>query len=293
MTTETGALGLDIAGPASLAGVRVRPRATPTIGRWSELIRRRQHADDGADGCPARATCASSRSASTASDTRRGPARRRGRRLASMAAARLVARDRGRATAAATCDTGSRRPCVAARARRAACMGWIERAGRRGRAASRPGRRRASSTTWLERDASPRRSSCSERSRLSTDRPLLPRCAASSRPRSSSRGALPDGLEIRPVEAGPAPGDLRRRDRGVPGPLGPVASGPRATSRLTFAAPELDTGLWRRRLGRRPGRGRRDELDLAGGERRLGVQRGWLDHVSVRRPWRRRGLARA
>jgi len=25
----------------------------------------------------------------------------------------------------------------------------------------------------------------------------------------------------------------------------------------------------------------------------LGVQRGWLDHVSVRRPWRRRGLASA
>jgi ribosomal protein S18 acetylase RimI-like enzyme len=25
----------------------------------------------------------------------------------------------------------------------------------------------------------------------------------------------------------------------------------------------------------------------------LGVRRGWLDHVSVRRPWRRRGLASA
>ena len=24
-----------------------------------------------------------------------------------------------------------------------------------------------------------------------------------------------------------------------------------------------------------------------------GIQRGWLEHVSVRRPWRRRGLARA
>jgi ribosomal protein S18 acetylase RimI-like enzyme len=26
---------------------------------------------------------------------------------------------------------------------------------------------------------------------------------------------------------------------------------------------------------------------------RLGVRRGWLEHVSVRRPWRRRGLAAA
>ena len=26
---------------------------------------------------------------------------------------------------------------------------------------------------------------------------------------------------------------------------------------------------------------------------RLGVKRGWLEHISVRRPWRRRGLARA
>ena len=26
---------------------------------------------------------------------------------------------------------------------------------------------------------------------------------------------------------------------------------------------------------------------------KMGVSRGWLDHVSVRRPWRRRGLASA
>ncbi|MEO5884797.1 MAG: GNAT family N-acetyltransferase, partial [Candidatus Limnocylindrales bacterium] len=27
--------------------------------------------------------------------------------------------------------------------------------------------------------------------------------------------------------------------------------------------------------------------------RELGVARGWLEHISVRRPWRRRGLGRA
>ena len=48
------------------------------------------------------------------------------------------------------------------------------------------------------------------------------------------------------------------------------------------------------RLGRRPGRGRR-----AGSHRRgrrtteYGYQRGWLDSVFVRRPWRSRGLAKA
>jgi mycothiol synthase len=60
-----------------------------------------------------------------------------------------------------------------------------------------------------------------------------------------------------------------------------------------FAAPELDTTLWR--VGW-------DGDDVAGSvmtfvypdeNERLGIQRGWLHHVSVRGPWRRRGLAAA
>ena len=37
----------------------------------------------------------------------------------------------------------------------------------------------------------------------------------------------------------------------------------------------------------------RPDLGLARGERDAGVDRGWLEHISVRRPWRRRGLGRA
>jgi mycothiol synthase len=60
-----------------------------------------------------------------------------------------------------------------------------------------------------------------------------------------------------------------------------------------FAAPYLDTSLWRVAW----------EGDRVAGSvmtsiwptenERLGVRRAWLDHISVRRPWRRRGLARA
>jgi len=60
-----------------------------------------------------------------------------------------------------------------------------------------------------------------------------------------------------------------------------------------FAAPYLDTALWR--VGW--------EGDHVAGSvmaaiwptenERLNVRRAWLEHISVRRPWRRRGLARA
>ena len=58
----------------------------------------------------------------------------------------------------------------------------------------------------------------------------------------------------------------------------------------TFARPELDTDLWVVAW---------DGDQIAGvvqnwiwpeENERLGVKRGWLEHISVRRPWRRRGL---
>jgi len=103
---------------------------------------------------------------------------------------------------------------------------------------------------------------------------------------------LPDGLEVRPVE----PVDHRRiwdadveafRDHWDPGERTD------ADFEGWFASPELDTGLWR---------GAWDGDGVAGSvmnfiypaeNETLGQQRGWLDHVSVRRPWRRRGLASA
>ncbi len=66
-----------------------------------------------------------------------------------------------------------------------------------------------------------------------------------------------------------------------------------STSCATFARPELDTDLWVVAW---------DGDEIAGvvqnwiwpeENERLGVKRGWLEHISVRRPWRRRGLARA
>jgi ribosomal protein S18 acetylase RimI-like enzyme len=62
---------------------------------------------------------------------------------------------------------------------------------------------------------------------------------------------------------------------------------------ITFGRTELDTGLW---VVAWDG----DEIAgvvqtwIWGAENAiLGVRRGWLEHISVRRPWRRRGLARA
>ena len=60
-----------------------------------------------------------------------------------------------------------------------------------------------------------------------------------------------------------------------------------------FARPDLDTALWSVAW---------DGGEVAGSvltfvwkseNEVLGVQRGWLEHISVRRPWRRRGVARA
>ncbi len=63
--------------------------------------------------------------------------------------------------------------------------------------------------------------------------------------------------------------------------------------RTMFAPAELDTGLWAVAW---------DGDEIAGvvqawiwseENAKLGVKRGWLERISVRRPWRRRGLARA
>jgi ribosomal protein S18 acetylase RimI-like enzyme len=60
-----------------------------------------------------------------------------------------------------------------------------------------------------------------------------------------------------------------------------------------FSMPELDTSMWQVAW---------DDDEVAGvvqawiwpsENEKLGVARGWLEKISVRRPWRRRGLARA
>jgi mycothiol synthase len=103
---------------------------------------------------------------------------------------------------------------------------------------------------------------------------------------------LPDGLEVRPV----VEADHRRIwDADTEAFRDHWNAGERTDADFEgwFASPELDTSLWRVAW---------DGSEVAGAvmgfiypaeNEALGVQRGWLEHVSVRRPWRRRGLASA
>ena len=104
--------------------------------------------------------------------------------------------------------------------------------------------------------------------------------------------ALPAGLDVRPV----APADHRRiweadmeAFRDHPGRAEPTE----ADFERWFAIPEIDPGLWQVAW---------DGDEVAGAvmpfvyhedNEQLGLSRGWLEHISVRRPWRRRGLASA
>jgi mycothiol synthase len=103
---------------------------------------------------------------------------------------------------------------------------------------------------------------------------------------------LPEGIELRPVTA-----DQHRAifDAEREAFLDHWAAREQTEEdfRLTFGRDELDTDLWVVAW---------DGDEVAGvvqnwiwGEEntQLGVARGWLEHISVRRPWRRRGLARA
>jgi mycothiol synthase len=103
---------------------------------------------------------------------------------------------------------------------------------------------------------------------------------------------LPAGVDIRPVR----PRDHRQiwdADAEAFRDLWKAAVRTEQDFTGWFASPELDTTLWR--VGW-------DGHEVAGSvmtfvypdeNERLGVQRGWLHHVSVRQPWRRRGLAAA
>jgi mycothiol synthase len=103
---------------------------------------------------------------------------------------------------------------------------------------------------------------------------------------------LPDCLEVRPVD----PTDHRRIwDADEEAFRDHWNAGERTDADFEgwFASPELDTSLWRVAW---------DGDTIAGSvmnsifpveNETLGQRRGWLEHVSVRRPWRRRGLAAA
>lgn len=103
---------------------------------------------------------------------------------------------------------------------------------------------------------------------------------------------LPAGLELRPVD----PADHRRiweadmeAFRDHHGHVEPTE----ADFQRWFAMPDIDTTLWQVAW---------DGDEVAGAvmpciyfedNEQLGLSRGWLEHISTRRPWRRRGLASA
>lgn len=103
---------------------------------------------------------------------------------------------------------------------------------------------------------------------------------------------LPEGLELRPVRVEDhraiwdadteAFQDHRDPDRRT-----------EADYEGWFAQPDLDTTRWLVAWDGNQIAGSVLNFVFPNENERLGVSRGWLEHVSVRRPWRRRGLASA
>ena len=103
---------------------------------------------------------------------------------------------------------------------------------------------------------------------------------------------LPDGLELRSVRPGDhraiwdadteAFQDHRDPDRRT-----------EADFEGWYAQPDLDTALWLVAWDGNEVAGSVMNFVFRDENARLGVGRGWLEHVSVRRPWRKRGLASA
>ncbi len=103
---------------------------------------------------------------------------------------------------------------------------------------------------------------------------------------------LPEGLEIRPVTEDHWRAILAAENEAFRDHWGHREM-TESTYASTFSRSELDTDLWVVAW---------DGDEIAGvvqnwiwpeENQRLGVKRGWLEHISVRRPWRRRGLGRA
>lgn len=103
---------------------------------------------------------------------------------------------------------------------------------------------------------------------------------------------LPDGLEIRPVR----PEDHRAiYDADTEAFLDHWEARERTDEDFVamFAAPYLDTSLWRVAWEGDEVAGSVMPAVWASENEQLGVRRAWLERISVRRAWRRRGLARA
>ena len=104
--------------------------------------------------------------------------------------------------------------------------------------------------------------------------------------------ALPMGLDIRPV----VESDHRRiwdADEEAFRDHWNRAERTEADFAGWFAIPEIDTSLWRVAWDGDEVAGSVMTFIYPNDNDGLGMKRGWLEHISVRRPWRRRGLASA
>jgi GNAT superfamily N-acetyltransferase len=104
--------------------------------------------------------------------------------------------------------------------------------------------------------------------------------------------ALPAGLEVRPVR----PEDHRRiweadteafQDHRDP------TVRTESDYQFWFSQPDLDTSIWQVAWDGEEVAGSVMNFIFVEENERLGIRRGWLEHISVRRPWRKRGLATA
>jgi mycothiol synthase len=103
---------------------------------------------------------------------------------------------------------------------------------------------------------------------------------------------MPDGLEVRAVAAA----DHRRIwDADVEAFQDHWGAHQRTEEDYEgwFSTPGIDTGLWRVAWAGDEVAGSVWNFVWTEENERLGLKRGWLEHISVRRPWRRRGLATA
>lgn len=103
---------------------------------------------------------------------------------------------------------------------------------------------------------------------------------------------LPEGLEVRPVTADQHRAIFEAEQEAFADHWS-HREWTEDDFRATYAQDELDTGLWVVAWDGDQVAGVVQTWIWASENATLGVRRGWLEHISVRRAWRRRGLARA
>lgn len=103
---------------------------------------------------------------------------------------------------------------------------------------------------------------------------------------------LPEGLELRPVTPETERAIFDADNEAFEDHWGHRPQG-EGDFVARFRAPDVDTSLWRVAWDGDEVAGVVMNVIFKGENEQLGVARGWLEHVSVRRPWRGRGLAKA